>query len=288
MKIFTIGASGMVGSKIVELLQDKYTFDDLSLTSGVDITDASSLEGIKNDTEHEVVIHLAAKADVDGCEKDKELGEAGAAFRINVLGTRNVIEACRKTDKKIIYISTDFVFDGVKEAPYQYTEDDVPNPLNWYAMTKYQGEEIVRQSGIPSIIMRIAYPYRDEFTLKDDFVRAIAKRLQNNLPIAGITDHIMTPTLIDDFAPAIDALITNQAIGIYHVVGNQSLSPYEAACMIAKKIGIDPNVIKKTTRTEYFNGKAPRPFNLALNNDKITQLKVHMTSFEEGLEKVMS
>src|ERR1700749_2280089 len=112
MKIFTIGGSGLVGSRIVELLQKNHTVDDLSLSSGVDITKPESLDIIKNDTEHEVVILFAAKADVEGCEQDKDLGEDGAAYRINVIGAKNVAEVCLLSKKKLLYISTDFVFDG--------------------------------------------------------------------------------------------------------------------------------------------------------------------------------
>ena len=200
MNIFTVGASGMVGSRIIELLSNKYSFHDLSLNNDVDITDPSTLGVIKNDTEHEVLIHLAAKADVDGCELDKPLGEKGAAYNINVNGTKNVIDACRDSHKKLIYISTDFVFDGVHTPPNGYTEDDAPNPVNWYAQTKFMGEELVKNSGLPYVIVRIAYPFRKEFELKKDFVRAIADRLQNKQPIAGVTDQIFTPTFIDDIA----------------------------------------------------------------------------------------
>ncbi|MGI8419948.1 MAG: SDR family oxidoreductase [Candidatus Levyibacteriota bacterium] len=283
MNMFTIGGPGLVGSRIVELLDGKHTFTDLSLTKGVDITDPSSLDIIKNDTEHEVVLLLAAKADVDGCEADKPIGEEGAAFKINVTGVQNVVNACKQTNKKIIYISTDFVFDGTKEPPYEYTEDDIPNPGNWYATTKYKGEEVVKNSGIPYLIVRIAYPYRKEFPLKKDFVRAIAARLENKQPVTAVTDHIMTPTLIDDVAYALDALLENNEKGIYHVVGNESLSPYDAAMTIADIFGFDKSLISKTTRAEYFKGKAPRPFNLSLNNARIKQLGVTMHGFAEGL-----
>ncbi len=288
MKIFTIGGSGLVGSRIVELLHEKqHICDDLSLTTGVDITDASSLDIIKNDAEHDVVIHFAAKADVDGCEQDKSLGEEGAAYRINVQGTQNVVDACKAGEKKLIYISTDFVFNGEKEQPASYNEDDTPDPLNWYAMTKYKGEEVVRNSGIPFLIVRLAYPYRsDAFALKKDFVHAIMGRLSQNLPIAAITDHVMTPTHIDDIAYAIDALLTSDATGIYHVVGSQSLTPYDASMLMAEKFGYDKQLISKTTRAEYFKGKAPRPFNLSLNNAKITKVGVTMRTFEEGLQSV--
>jgi dTDP-4-dehydrorhamnose reductase len=288
MKIFTIGGSGLVGSRIVELLEAKgYSFTDLSLTSGVDITDPATLDVIKNDMEHDVVLHLAAKADVDGCEKDKPLGEEGPAYKINVGGTQNVAEACKIGKKKMIYISTDFIFNGEKTPEGGYTEEDIPQPLGWYAETKEKGEEVVKKAGIPYIIMRIAYPYRKEFALKKDFVRAVADRLAQGQPVMAITDHIFTPTFIDDLAPAIDALIKNDATGIYHVVGDQSLTPYEASILIAKTFGYDQTLIGKTTRGEYFQGRAPRPFDLTMNNAKIEQLGVTMKTFEEGLQELI-
>jgi dTDP-4-dehydrorhamnose reductase len=288
MKIFTIGGSGLVGSRIAELLKDKYEFDDLSITNGTDITNPASLEVIKNDTEHEIVILLAAKADVDGCENDRSLGEDGDAWKINVGGVQNVVNACKATNKKLIYISTDFVFDGsVKQTSPDwkgYVETDAPNPINWYAETKLKGEEIVGNSGLPYIIARIAYPYRKEFAAKLDFVRAIKNRLANQQLVAAVTDHVMTPTFIDDIAACIDVLIHRNAEGIYHVVGSQSLTPYEAAIMIAEKFGLDKSLISKTTREEYFAGKAPRPFNVSMNNDKIKKLGIKMRSFEGGLD----
>lgn len=286
MKIFTIGGSGLVGSRIVELLNNKHRFTDLSKSRGVDITDPSSLEIIKNDTDNEAVILFAAKSDVDGCEKDRDLGENGDAWKINVNGVKNVIDACLPKNKKLVYISTDFVFSGDDAPEGGYTEDNAPNPLNWYGETKFRGEEIVKNSGLPFIIARIAYPYRKEFDAKKDFVRAIIDRLKNNQPVAAITDHIFTPTLIDDIASCIDVLIHHNKTGIYHVVGSQSLTPYDAAVMIAEKFNLDKSLIGKTTRAEYFKDKAPRPFNVSMNNEKIKSLGISMKTFEQGLEVI--
>ncbi len=286
MKIFTIGGSGLVGSRITEVLKDKYEFSDLSVSSGVDITKPESLAGIKSDLEHSIVILLAAKSDVDGCEKDKDLGDSGAAWKINVGGVQNIVDSCRSAKKKLIYISTDFVFDGSTNAEYRYTETDKPNPINWYGETKYRGEEIVKNSGLDFIIARIAYPYRKEFVAKKDFVRAIIERLKNSQPVAAVTDHIFSPTYIDDIAIVLDKLIETNSTGIFHVTGSQSLSPYEAAVLIAGKFGLDKFLITKTTRAEYFEEKAPRPFNVAMNNGKIKKLGINMKMFEEGLEEL--
>lgn len=282
LEIFGTGITGLVGSRIVELLSDKYKFHNLSLETGVDITLPETLEIITKAASRAVVLHLAAKADVDGCEKDKPLGENGDAWRINVLGTRNVVRACQQRGLPIIYISTDFVFNG-ENGPY--SEEDQPSPINWYGQTKYEGEKIVGNSGLPFTIVRIAYPYRAKFEIKKDFARTIIAKLREG-EISAVTDHVMTPTFIDDIAWAIDKLIETQNEGIFHVVGSQFITPYEAAVLIAKKLGLAVSRVKKTTRSEYFKGGAPRPFSLSLKNDKIQKLGVKMKTFQEGLEEI--
>lgn len=288
-KILAIGASGLVGSRIGEIVKNNYIFENLSTETGIDITNHQTLDVIRNDSNDSIVLHLAAKADVDGCELDKSLGKDGAAYRINVMGTQHVVDACKANQKKLIYISTDFVFDGEHPPEGGYTEDDTPNPVNWYAQTKYEGEEIVKSSGLPYLIVRLSYPYRsDTFEQKKDFVHAIMGRLHDGQPIAGITDHFFMPTFVDDIAYALDKLIASDAAGIYHIVGSQALSPFDTAIMIAEKFGYDSSLITKTTRAEYFKGKAPRPFNLTLNNGKIEKLGVTMKTFKEGLAEVKS
>ncbi len=289
IKVFGVGISGLVGTSIAEFLQDKYSFTNLSSDTGIDITNPSTLDGIRTDTEHSIVFHLAAKADVDGCEKDRELGEEGAAYKINVLGTKNVVDATRDGKKKIIFVSTDFVFDGKNPPEGGYTEEDEPHPINWYGETKYKGEEIVRYSGIPYVILRITYPYRNgesPSNVKPDFVHILRDRLKNNQPTAGVTDQIITPTFIDDIALALDTLITTDSRGTYHVVGSQSVSGYDAVMMIAEKYGLDKSLISKTTNEEFNRGKAPRPFNLTTNNAKIIKLGMKMRSFQEGLKEL--
>jgi dTDP-4-dehydrorhamnose reductase len=283
-KIFGVGISGLVGSRLMELLP-QIAFDNLSLDTGVNIMDPSTLDVIRDDHDHPFVLHLAAKADVDGCEADKPLGEEGAAYKINVLGTKNVVEACKATNKKIIYISTDFVFDGKLTPEGGYKEEDTPNPINWYGQTKYDGEELIRNSGLPYIIVRIAYPFQKEaFALKKDFYHAIEERLKEGQQVTGITDHMMTPTYLDDIAFALGKLVEVNAEGIYHVVGSQSLSPYDAARTIAEMFGYDKSLVTKTTRAEFFKDRAPRPFDLTMNNDKIEKFGVKMKGFSDALK----
>ena len=172
--ILGTGLSGLVGTRIVELLEDKFSFTDVSLATGVDITHADEVDRIVKESESEVILHMAAKTDVDGCEDDKILLEEGPAWMINVIGTQNIVESAKKYNKHVIYISTDFVFDGAKE---EYDEDDEPNPVSWYATTKWEGEKAVSGSGINYTIARLSYPYRAICTIRMDFVRRILENI---------------------------------------------------------------------------------------------------------------
>ncbi len=279
-KILTIGGTGLVGSRVNQLLSQNYTIENLSTKNGIDITKPKTLQPLQ-ENDHELIIIYAAKTDVDACEKDKDLGDRGETYQINVTGIQNIVNTLKKTNKKLIYISTDFVFDGEAPPPGGYTEENPTNPIDWYGQTKYLGEQILQKSGQPFLILRIGYPYRADDFPKKDFYRAMHTRLLNNQPITAVTDHIMTPTFIDDIAIAIEKLISTDKEGIYHVTGSQSLSPYEASLLIAESFNLDKSLISKTTRADFFKNRAPRPFNLTVNNDKILKLGIKMKTFEE-------
>lgn len=278
--ILATGMSGLVGTRIAELLHAEFSFEDLSFDTGVDITDPESVEKHIAKSSAQVVLHMAAKTDVDACEDDKLLGEEGGAWMVNVNGTQNVVSAAKKFGKRVVYISTDFVFDGTKN---HYTEEDEPNPINWYAVTKYEGEKIVAEAS--GCIVRISYPYRAYFPNKKDFVARILGNLKNGKSVVGLTDHIFTPTFIDDIALALPSILSRDLNGIFHVVGNSSHSVYEAVEMIANVFGYKAS-IRQTTREEYFHNRAFRPFKLALNNAKIRKLGISMRGFEEGLRQM--
>src|SRR5438132_277690 len=115
MKILGTGLQGLIGSRIVELLSSSYTFENISRTTGVDISDNAQVTKAIEQSNAEIILHLAAKSDVDGCEKDKSLGIRGEAWQINVKGTENIAMACERLGKKLIFVSTDFVFNGQKD-----------------------------------------------------------------------------------------------------------------------------------------------------------------------------
>lgn len=281
-EILTTGMSGLVGTRVSELLSPDFSIEDLSLNTGVDITDYSSVADRVESSPAKVILHMAAMTDVDRCEDEKILGEEAPSWMVNVTGTQNIVNAAKKSGKKIIYISTDFVFDGTKE---YYSEDDMPNPVNWYGNTKYEGELRIKNSGLPFIIARIAYPYRSRFEGKKDFFRRILERMENKEKVQALTDHYITPTFIDDIAESLKQLIQRDLQGIYHIVGSGSMSVYEAAGVISDVFGVKAD-IGMVKRSEYFRDKAFRPLKLRLKNDKITELGITMHSFPEGLEIV--
>lgn len=301
MKILVTGLTGLVGSRFAELLTDSYEFEGISRNTGVDITDKTAVIKKITSSNASIVLHLAAKTDVDGCEKDKEIDDKflslkdvqnqewlkqKTAWVMNVLGTQNVVEACKASKKKLIYISTDFVFDGNISQDEGYAEEDSQNPINWYGRTKYEGEKIVINSELDWIIARLAYPYRANFDNKNDFFRIIFQKLKGGQKLNMVTDHVMTPTFIDDFVYAIDSLIKTKQSGIFHTVGDQFISPFDAAILIAEKFNFEKNLIAQTTREEYFKDKAQRPFFLGLKNDKIEKMGIKMKTFEQGLEEI--
>ncbi|MCX6782514.1 MAG: sugar nucleotide-binding protein [Candidatus Levybacteria bacterium] len=210
----------------------------------------------------------------------ENLSLGSSAWAINVEGTRNIVDACNKTGKKIIYISTDFVFDGAKDF---YFDGDRENPINWYGQTKFEGEKLVKAAMVPWAIFKIAYPYRASF-IRNNFFRSIMKRLESRQQVSAVIDHHFTPTFIDDLALFINAFISNWQDGIFHVVGNGSLTPYDACIDIVDIFGYDKNLIFSTTRAEFFKNRAERPFNLIMKSDKLKKLDIEMNSFKEGLK----
>jgi len=299
-----IGATGLIGSRVATLLQDSYPIDNLSTETGFDIRKAEIVDQqIGQDTEHPVVILFAAKTDVDGCEKDKAIDQDvlqksqeeqekffqdnPTAWSLNVFGTQHVVNACRKAKKKLLYISTDFVFDGKNPPPGGYKETDPVSPVDWYGQTKYEGEKVIEQSGLDYLIVRTAFPYRpDEFARKKDFVHVFLWLLQKGQPFKVVSDALITPTFVDDIALALKTLLDRDETGMYHAVGSQSLSSYEVVMALAKKFGFDTSLIGTTTAAEFYAARAPRPFHSIINNDKIKTLGVTMRTFEEGITEL--
>lgn len=278
MNIIGTGLSGLVGSRVVELLSKNHSFEDLSLETGVDITKSDDVKTRIEASPATWIFHFAAYTNVQEAEKEKEI-----AWKINVASTENIVAITKKIGKKLVYVDTDYAFDGKKQS---YTEEDSPNPLGWYAKTKYEGAKRVLALGENALVIRIANPYRANPVGKKDFVHKMLERLTQGQSLMGPTDQTFVPTYIDDIAVALEALITHNSSGLYHVVGSTALSPYDAALAIARVWGFSESLVQKTTFGQFFKDRAPIPQYAALKNNKIQALGVRMRTFDEGLQEI--
>ncbi|MEI6326909.1 MAG: sugar nucleotide-binding protein [Candidatus Roizmanbacteria bacterium] len=252
MKKYTIaitGSTGLIGSRIIELLTGRFTFLPLRMEDGIDITDSVGLKSKVQSLPFDFLLHLAAYTNVDKAEIEREL-----CHKINVDGTKNLLNICESKSAKMILISTDFVLDGSTPGPKDETA--TPHPLGYYAQTKYEAEQLVKGKGM---IVRITTPYRDNFPGKKDIVRTIRSLLEEGKPLTMVIDNLVVPTAIDDIALALGYLIEHFSPEIYHVVGPEAMSSYDLAMRIADKWHLDKNLISKTTHAQYGHGKAPRP-----------------------------
>ncbi len=286
------GLSGLVGSRLVELLQNNYHFDNLDLNTGIDITQQQQVEQKIFCSKSNILVHLAAFTDVDKAWEERG-NKKGKCYQINVLGTRYLAQACRKFNKYLIHISTDFVFDGRKNQPY--VEEDKPCPLEWYGQTKYLAEEEVAKSGCRFVILRLAFPFKAkaaplnlEPKPKVDFLRKIIASLKAGKVLKMYFDQIFTPTFIDDLVRVIEYCFLNQPEGIYHAVGSTFISPYDFASLVAEIFNFDKRLIKKASIKEFkTKNLRPRQAYLALSNQKLTrEFKIKMLGVREALQTI--
>ena len=282
IKVTATGLTGLIGSRIEELLSDSFRWLPLRYEDGFDITDGEKVDGAIGEFGGHIVFHLAAFTDLNAAWKEQG-DETGMCYRINVLGTRNIVEACRKSGKYLIHVSTDAVFDGGKNQ--LYTEEDRRNPIDWYGQTKLWAEEEVLKSGCQAAVVRFAYPFRADFPPKKDFVRKIIDQLKRREKVVMFTDTIFTPTFIDDIAMAMKEMILKKKSGIFHIVGSTQLSPFSAAKQIAKTFGLDESLILPQMLKDYLkNGGRPYPQFAGLSNEKLKKdLEISMKTFPEGL-----
>lgn len=276
------GATGLVGSRFVELYGEMYNISNLDLTTGVDITSAASVESFIQAHPAEAIIHLAAFTDTAKAEAERG-NQAGLTYQVNVLGTQNIAQAAYAHNLYLIHVSTDFVFDGTKPTPY--LETDSPSPLGWYGTTKALAEEVVQNSGATTAIARLSYPYRANFTLKPDIITKLRTALETKTLPPQFNDTQITPTFVDEIALGFHTLLKKRLTGVFHLVGSTSLSPYDLALTVAQAYHLDSTLVRPTTLDEYLKNN-PRPFarNGSISNTA-TQAKLGLifSTLSEGL-----
>ncbi|GIW62443.1 MAG: NAD(P)-dependent oxidoreductase [Patescibacteria group bacterium] len=273
-KVLITGSTGLVGSRIVDLWQNKFELITPKYEDGFDITKKDAVYEFLKDLNFDFVLHLAAYTNVDKAEEERDL-----CYSINVAGVRNLVEVCQQKKAKFIYASTAFVFPGkLSESPYD--TNSIPDPLGFYGKTKWAAEEIV---GSEAVIARFDYPYRVDNHHKKDIFRTIKELLENKVKIKAVKDMRFNPTFIDDLAFGFESLIKNYSPGVYHLVG-KDYSPYESFLLISKYYNLDSSLIEPISFAEFYEGKAPRPQYNAL---KPSSIGTSFRSFEEVLQETI-
>jgi len=226
MKVVIIGAAGLLGRALCRAFSSDWSVIPVT-HADVDICDLPHTKALIDCARPDVVINAAAYTDVDECESNPE-----RAFSANALGARNVAIACRTITASHVCVSTDYVFDGEKEAPY--VESDPPAPLNVYGWSKLAGERAVQRSNPRSFIVRTSWLYGDG---GDDFVHAILTAAQARQDLAVASDQRGTPTWVDDLAHQIRTLVFCETFGIYHASSEGSCTRYAFAMEILRRAG---------------------------------------------------
>ena len=298
MKLLVVGGSGLLGFKVAELAAIEfetvatYNFRPTELPGcrffRLDKTDRSDTLTLVNRLKPDVVIDTAALHNVNYCETHRD-----EAWKVNVEGTKNVAEACRQVGAKMIFISTDYVFDGKKGF---YTEEDDPNPLHYYAKTKLEGEHVVKEAEIDYAIARPSVIYgwspselvglQSSSGKSVNFVVWAINKLKRKEEINIVTDQYSSPTLADNLAEVLLVLSKSGKKGVYHTAGKTCVNRFSLTKKIAEIFGLDYGLIKPVT-SDAFEQVAERPKLCCLDVSKAErELGVRFLTVEEGLMKM--
>lgn len=251
-KILIFGGSGLVGSKFIELFNQVSDIKYPSI-SDVDILNYESIANMAQEYNPDTVINFAAYTAVEEAEKQKD-DKNGICYLINAIGAKNVAGVCKDLGKHLIHISTEYVFDGTKN-DNSYTEEDKPQPINWYGQTKYFGEQFVLESGCDLSLVRISMPFSAFYELKKDVGRFFLEQLKAGNEITAVEDQRITPTLVSDIANGLKVFVDLKRIGIYHVCSKTSTTPFEFAKLIAEAFGLNKSLVKPISLDEYNKNK---------------------------------
>ena len=295
--VLITGSNGMLGQKLVYALLNQYPDCHIIATSSgpnrlnldrgyvyetLDISNRNEVISMIQKYRPSAVINTAAITNVDACELNQEL-----CRKVNILGVEHLIDALEELASEtyrphLVHISTDFVFDG-EAGPY--AEDDIPNPLSYYALSKYESEKKVINSNLDWSILRtiIVYGVADNMA-RSNLVLWAKSALEKKQDIKVINDQYRAPTLAEDLADACLSAIHKKALGIFHVSGMEIQSILELVYAVADYFSLDKSFIKPIS-SEALKQPAKRPLRTGFVLDKAVKvLNYHPHSFREGLQ----
>lgn len=271
-KILITGSNGLLGQKLLNVLDS-----DVDNLVGIDLTNESFIKNIPHQyhrldltnrkltsdcictIEPQVIIHTAAMTAVDKCEIEKE-----ACWKVNVNATDHIISAAQKIKAKVIFISSDYIFNG-KKGPYR--EDDLPDPVGYYGKSKLAAENMLRGSSLDWAIVRTIVLYGVGIKVRASFVTWLLKELRAQKSVNIVNDQWSNTTMVDDLAAGIMRIIDLERSGIYNIAGKGYLNRYEFALKIAEFFELNPDLIHPIS-TKSLNQSAKRPMRSGLEIDK--------------------
>ena len=259
MKVLVTGAKGQLGTDLMNELA-KRGIEGIGVdVEEMDITDAEACRRVIKASDPDAVIHCAAYTAVDAAEDNVEL-----CRRINGEGTRNVAQACKEADVKLMYISTDYVFDGQGTRPWE--PDDERHPLNVYGQTKYEGELAVEELSDKYFIVRIAWVFG---VAGKNFIKTMLRLGKERGAVSVVDDQVGSPTYTYDLARLLVDMIQTDKYGRYHATNEGLCSWYEFAKEIFRQAGMDVPVTPVSSSE--FPAKATRPSNSRMSKEKLSE-----------------
>ncbi len=259
MKVLVTGVKGQLGYDVVKELE-KRGMEAVGVDiEEMDITDADSVERVIRGACVDAVIHCAAYTAVDAAEDNEEI-----CRKVNADGTRNIANVCKELDIKMLYISTDYVFGGQGERPWEPEDERAPQSI--YGITKYEGELAVQQILEKYFIVRIAWVFGVN---GKNFVRTMLKLSETHDTLTVVDDQFGSPTYTFDLAKLLVDMINSDKYGVYHATNEGICSWYEFACAIFEAAGKEVKVLPVSS-AEY-GAKAARPCNSRMSKEKLTE-----------------
>lgn len=289
MRILVTGANGLLGQKLVNLLQKDKDVHLIATARGksvltiykgeyhtLDITEANEVDRIVETTRPDVIINTAAMTNVDQCETERE-----QCWKANVNSVDNLIKACAKNNVHLVHVSTDFIFDG-SHGPLD--ENEKPAPVNYYGESKLAAEELILKSNINWSILRTVLVFGITADMsRSNIVLWVKNNLEQGKSIQVVNDQWRTPTLAEDLASGCYLAAKQKAKGIYNISGKDFLSPYDIAIHTAEFFKLDKSLINATDSTK-FKQTARRPLTTGFIIEKARkELGYEPHSFVEGI-----
>jgi dTDP-4-dehydrorhamnose reductase len=278
LKIAVIGANGQLGSELCEQFEDNHQVVGLTHVD-IEITNINSVKKVLTEIRPDVIINTAAYHNLPDCEKNPDI-----SFQVNAIGALNLAKAVTDIGSVLVQYSTDYVFDGEKKEPY--LEKDMTNPLNIYAMTKLNGEILIKNYCTQYFIIRISGLYGKTICRAkgNNFITTMQKAARERDVVKVVNDEIFTPTSVFEVAKNTGRLIETEGFGLYHMTCEGYCSWFDFAGVIFKELGLKTPLISCTS--DEFPSEIKRPSYSVLENHKLNSVNLnHMTHWKDALIK---